>query len=524
MRAAIAAVAAAVILSGLVPMDGPAVASGVSALSADVRSAGTVDPTEAPEPTDPAVPTDPQAPTDPAVPTETPGPSEPPRPEETPEPSVTPAPEDPSSPVPGGEKPSEPSDVGPAQVPPGTQAVEFQAPKPVLQGTFRDGSTVQVSAGYWTPTPTTVSFQWFADGKAIAKATSRALKIGANLVGKRLSAKVTGTREGYTSKTTTTDQSKYVMRGVTDEALLLSKLKTRLSEHGEKYTIAVRELNGAQRSVSVYGGSEREPASTSKLFIAYAALDNIDTGRLSFSTRLSSGTSVRDCLRALIEVSDNYCARDLLAHIGRTKLNTKLANEGYPGTEFRSSTNSSGWNKTSTANDLALLLSRLERGQLLSRANTSYLTGLMKQQVWRTRLASGLPAGVDSASKPGELWLSSGMVQLDVGIVYGPKSTYVLTVMGQRNATKTAIKEISKTVFLHLQGYPSSTPTVTYPAAQMKTSSRTAIKSSPGGTTTAMIAAGAKVEVINSQRAWYYVKVNGRTGWIPFTNLRSRWG
>jgi beta-lactamase class A len=368
-----------------------------------------------------------------------------------------------------------------------------------------------------------VTFQWFADGKAIAGATGRSLNIGASLVDKRLSATVTGAREGVTTKTVSSDQAKPVVRGVTDEALLLSKIKTRLDEHGWKYTVAVRELNGAQRNVSVYGASEREPASTSKLFIAYAALSNIDTGRLTFSRKLPSGTSVRDCLRVLIEVSDNYCARELLAHIGRTKLNARLASEGYSGTEFRSSTNSKGWNKTSTANDLALLLSRLERGQLLSASNTSYLVGLMKQQIWRTRLASGLPSGVNSASKPGELWLSSGMLQLDVGIVYGPKSTYVLTVMGQGNATKAAIKDISKTVFLHLQAYPASTPTVTYPTAQMRTTVKTALRANPGGSSTATIAAGAAVEVVNSQGVWYYVKVNGRTGWINCANLKSRW-
>lgn len=509
-RSALAALAAIVIAAGLLPFESPSSASASDhplVIPAQTAPDETV-PDETPTPAPSDTPTPDPAETTPAPdPAET---TEPPAPDE----GTTPAPDDDIE---------QPSDVAPREVPPGTQAIEFQAPKPVIVGTVRDGSTIQASAGYWTPSPTTVTFQWFADGRGIAGATGRYLKVGPDLVGKKLSATVKGTRVGYVAKWTVTDQSAPVMKGVTDEALLLSKIKTRLDEHGWKYTVAVRELTGAKRSTSVYGATKREPASTSKLFIAYAVLDRIDDGKLSFSNKTSSGTTIKDCLRVLIEVSDNYCARELMAVVGRGTLNAKLSAEGYVGTQFSSAANSSGWNKTSTANDLALLLSRLQNKQLLSVSSTTHLLTLLERQVFRTRIASGLPDGVRSASKPGELYLASGMLQLDVGIVYGPTSTYVLTVMGQGNATKDAIKAISKTVFLHLQGYPSSTKTVTYSAQQMKAKSSSPLRSTPGGSSIATIPAGAKVEVISSQRTWYYVKVNGRSGWMSAAVLASRW-
>jgi beta-lactamase class A len=413
--------------------------------------------------------------------------------------------------------------VGPAQVPPSPRAVEFQAPKPVLLGNTRDGSSVQVSAGYWTPTPARVAFQWFADGKPIAGATGRNLAVGANLVGRRLSATVTGTRDGYTTKTVSSDQTKPVAKGVSDEALLLSKIKARLDEHGWKYTVAVRELTGPKRTTSVYGTSKREPASTSKLFIAYAVLDNADNGITSLSRKLPSGYSVRDCLRAMIEVSDNYCARDLMALLGRTKLNTKLAREGYGATQFLSGTNSSGWTKTTSSNDLALLVQRLQQGTLLSGSNTSYLLGLMQTQIWKTRIGSGVPEGINTASKVGELWLSSGMIQADAGVVYGAKSTFVISVLGANGATKKAISALTKTVYLHLNELPSSTPTKVYPTAQMKTTRSTTVRSSPGGGVVATLPAGTNVEIVNSQRGMYWGMGGGKRGWISFSDLRSRW-
>jgi beta-lactamase class A len=511
VRAAIAAVAAAVILGSVLPATGT-----LSSAVATPRGASI----ESPAP-DGAETTAPSETPSPAAPEETPLPSESPEPEPTDPGDEAPDEEAPDENAPDGESPEE--DV-PADVAPGARALlQFSAPVPTMTGGARDGMTLTAQPGTWTPTPTTVVYQWRADNRAIKGGSTRTITVGPSLVGKRISVAVIGSREGYESKAVLSVQTNQTYKGVTDEALLLSKIKKRLDEHGWKYTVAVRELTGAKRSTSVYGGTQREPASTSKLFIAYAVLDRIDDGRLALSTKTSSGRSVKDCLRVLIEVSDNYCARDLMAVIGRSTLNAKLAAEGYTGTQFSSSTNSKGWNKTSTANDLALLLSRLQRNQLLSASGTTHLLTLMERQVWRSRLASGLPEGVRSASKPGELWLSSGMLQLDVGIVYGPTSTYVLTVMGQGNATKAAIKDISKTVFAHLQGYPSTMTTVTYPAEQMRTVAPTALKSTPAGRTIVTVPGNAKVEVVSSQGLWYYVKVGGRTGWINANALRSRW-
>jgi beta-lactamase class A len=313
-----------------------------------------------------------------------------------------------------------------------------------------------------------------------------------------------------------------VWPGVADEKALLDKLKVRLDEYGWKYGVTIREIGGAQRSVTAYGATKKEPASVSKLYIAYAVLDNADNGITSLGRKLSSGYTVRECVRAMIEVSDNYCARDLLALLGRSKLNTKLAREGYGATQFFSGTNSSGWTKTTSANDLALLLQRLQNGSLLSAGNTKYLIDLMKTQIWKTRIGAGVPEGASTASKVGELWLSSGMVQADAGIVYGTKSSFVISVLGSGGASKEAIAAITKTAYLHLNKLPSSTKTKVYPKAQMKTLRSTVVRSTPGGGAVATIPSGPNVEIVHSQRGQYWGMAAGKRGWFTFVDLRSR--
>lgn len=46
------------------------------------------------------------------------------------------------------------------------------SPRPTITGTFRVGRTLTVSLGSWTPTPTTVAYQWYRDGIALEGATS----------------------------------------------------------------------------------------------------------------------------------------------------------------------------------------------------------------------------------------------------------------------------------------------------------------------------------------------------------------
>lgn len=302
------------------------------------------------------------------------------------------------------------------------------------------------------------------------------------------------------------------------ESSLKSKLVSRLDTFGGWYSVSVRKLGGLGETVSQAGTAQKEPASSIKLFAAYAAFHRIDLGRFSLSTRLPSGETVGNCMRAMIHVSDNYCHTDLIRYMGLGNLNAQFAKEGYPGTHYAAGGYAT---KTSTADDLTLLLARLEKGSLLSASSTAHMKNLLATQVWRTRIAAGLPPGVKASTKPGELWRSSGMIQTDAGIVYARTGTYVIAVMGADGASKPEIGAISRIVYEHFNGRFGAA--ATYPTQQLVTNAAVNLRSSPGGSPVALIGRGALVEVTVSTRTWYYVTVNGRTGYIQMSALSNRY-
>jgi len=74
-------------------------------------------------------------------------------------------------------------------------------PTPTVKGKAKRGHTLTANLGIWSPTPTTFTYQWLVNGKAIKKATTRSLKLIKSMVGKRISVKIGAVRSGYASLT-----------------------------------------------------------------------------------------------------------------------------------------------------------------------------------------------------------------------------------------------------------------------------------------------------------------------------------
>ncbi len=68
--------------------------------------------------------------------------------------------------------------------------------RPSIVGKLKVGSTVKVSRHTWT-SGTGFTYQWYANGKRISKATKSSYKISSKYVGKRLTVAVTGKKTGY---------------------------------------------------------------------------------------------------------------------------------------------------------------------------------------------------------------------------------------------------------------------------------------------------------------------------------------
>lgn len=72
----------------------------------------------------------------------------------------------------------------------------LKAATPKITGTAKAGSTLTANPGTWTA-GAALKYQWYADGKAISKATSKTYKVTYLEGGKRLTVEVTGSKSGY---------------------------------------------------------------------------------------------------------------------------------------------------------------------------------------------------------------------------------------------------------------------------------------------------------------------------------------
>ena len=280
------------------------------------------------------------------------------------------------------------------------------------------------------------------------------------------------------------------------------------------------ELDGEQRSVSLSGARTVEPASTIKLFYAWAALRAVDEGTLTLTTPLSSGVTVGRCLTVMIQVSDNQCAVELRLKLGMRKLNLLFKSEGYANTYIVLDSKGHYVTKRTSSDDLALLLARLEQGALLSEAGTAEFKKRLLAQIWRQRIASGVAAGTVVGSKSGQLWVSSGMVEADTAIIHGVHSTYVLTAIGTHGAAGDTIRGISTIVYWYFQG--AFKVRASFPLNQFVTTTKVKLRTAPGSSLVKYLPKGTAVRVLYSNREWMRVKAGTRYGWVPIQQLSLR--
>jgi hypothetical protein len=80
---------------------------------------------------------------------------------------------------------------------------------PKIKGSAVVGKTLRVAAKKWKPTAGKIklSYRWYANGKAIKKATSPKYKIAASVRGKKITVKVTGKATGFTTVTRASKKS-----------------------------------------------------------------------------------------------------------------------------------------------------------------------------------------------------------------------------------------------------------------------------------------------------------------------------
>lgn len=189
--------------------------------------------------------------------------------------------------------------------------------------------------------------------------------------------------------------------------------------NGNHFEIVVKDLKSGE-TATINPDQSMTSASLYKLFVAQRIYQRIDLGQLDYGRAAGggSGRNIEGCLRVMINISDNTCGRALGAILGWGAQNQALKAEGYTGTNLATP-------QQTSARDVAMLFERLYKGTLVSPNSSQRFMDLLKDQRVNNRLPQGLPKGTVIAHKTGDL---DGVVH-DAGIVYGPKTDYLVTVM-----------------------------------------------------------------------------------------------
>ena len=227
------------------------------------------------------------------------------------------------------------------------------------------------------------------------------------------------------------------------------------------YGIVIKDLKKEER----YTLNEHqvfEVGSLYKLWVMAEAFDQVHNGQLkedevlsesnpklnakfnisSESAELKEGTitlSVKDALNQMITISHNQAALLLTEKVKLSKVARFLKEKGFNDSKVATA----GGSPTSTPADIALFLEKLYTGNLI---NSQGMLELLKKQQLNNKLPKGLPNRVSIAHKTGEI----GYFTHDAGIVFTPKTDYIIVVLSESDyppGAEDRISQISKSVY-----------------------------------------------------------------------------
>lgn len=237
-----------------------------------------------------------------------------------------------------------------------------------------------------------------------------------------------------------------------------------LEATNETWAIAAIDLSDHAYS-TVNAEASLQSASVIKAFIMAAVFDKLVYTDGATEPSSDYESSLKSLLTQMITVSDNDAANELARRLGggdfqkgASVLNEFCQEHGYTSThlgrEFLAS-NPTDDNYTS-ASDCCRLLSDIYSGTMVNADASADMLALLKAQTRTGKIPSGVPSGVETANKTGELSAGDGLgiVENDIAIVFDKEHPYVLCVLSnniQNNSSaQETIKKISADVYQYM--------------------------------------------------------------------------
>ncbi len=212
------------------------------------------------------------------------------------------------------------------------------------------------------------------------------------------------------------------------------------------YGVAVKELNGQQRAAEYRGDVQFVTGSTYKLLLTQAVYQRTTLGEKHWSDVVVGGLTLDTCFERMLTVSDNYCAAAVGDFIDWRRADQELAKIGIINTKVYSYYHGYFEHKVSTAHDEMTYMEKIARGEIMDESFRSRILGYLKRQIYRGGIPTGATGSV-VADKSGNV----DEYYNDTAVVYGSKSTYVISIMSKNNMTWPALANITRMIHQYLQ-------------------------------------------------------------------------
>ena len=235
------------------------------------------------------------------------------------------------------------------------------------------------------------------------------------------------------------------MRG--GKAALDEKMQRLYEELGEEiddqygdWALYLKKVEDGQ-TIGIHEDRQMVAASLIKLFIAGAYYTAAEKGAIDAS-RFGNDPDI------MLSRSDNDAANRLIDALSKEKINAFIRHwtlSTDPLTVLnRKMLEQNGTENYTTAQDCGRMLEDVLKGRYVSRKASARILQDLRDQERTWKIPAGVPEGVETANKTGEL---TG-VENDAAIIWGPDCTYILCIMSSGAGNGVGeIVELSKIVY-----------------------------------------------------------------------------
>ncbi len=181
------------------------------------------------------------------------------------------------------------------------------------------------------------------------------------------------------------------------------------------YAIKITDIDG-RLLAEVNGDQQFFTASIYKLFVAYVGYQKIDDGTYDLDDPYISGYTRGECLDAMIRASYSPCAEKMWNELGKETLTKQMKTYGL--------TNTSLTGLYTSANDSAIMLQRIAKGEGLSEnSKKSYLDSMKSQDA---KFRRGLPSGFTKSTAYNKVGWNEDKEWHDTAIIELPNGQKVV--------------------------------------------------------------------------------------------------